>query len=347
MDELKMHKCIYCLQEKTSTHFKKSEHVLPKSFGKFKDNFTLRNKVCDECNQYFGDTIEIRLARGTYEGIKRYIHGIKKYSEFKGILNQSLLRIYLNENLYKGLILALKYSPCFDEIIVQPVPQIGFKKNDETYDYFDLAEKLPTKEKLEQHYVLQKNDSIHIVPDTAQQIAKTYLAEIGIKLKTTKLGPINLRTTSPDIMVKITSTIDNKIRRAVAKIAFNYFAYFNESSLLLTSQFNTIRNIILNGDEPSWPIIKIDTNPILENEKDTSIGRLGHIITLHDDINGSIIAQVSLFNLLRYSVILAKNFSGEKPKIGFGHFFDFTNKRIIDIQKSLLIIPKIKLILPY
>lgn len=47
-------KCIYCLEDKQSNYFKNREHVLPESFGSFKNNFTLKNMVCDVCNVFLG-----------------------------------------------------------------------------------------------------------------------------------------------------------------------------------------------------------------------------------------------------------------------------------------------------
>ena len=65
-------KCIYCLEDKPETSYKKVEHVIPQSFGVFKNNFTLNKVVCDDCNNYFGDNLEIDLARDTYEGHSRF-----------------------------------------------------------------------------------------------------------------------------------------------------------------------------------------------------------------------------------------------------------------------------------
>jgi len=62
-------KCIYCLKEKNSNEFRKREHVIPQMFGRFKNNLILRGLVCDNCNQYFGDNLELALGRDTIEGI--------------------------------------------------------------------------------------------------------------------------------------------------------------------------------------------------------------------------------------------------------------------------------------
>jgi hypothetical protein len=64
--------CIYCLQDQSQAFFTKVEHVVPQSFGRFENNFTLHGTVCDECNKYFGDNLEIALGRDTYEGGLRF-----------------------------------------------------------------------------------------------------------------------------------------------------------------------------------------------------------------------------------------------------------------------------------
>jgi len=40
--------CIYCQQHKSDDGFTKVEHVMPQSFGRFQNNFTLRNLACDD-----------------------------------------------------------------------------------------------------------------------------------------------------------------------------------------------------------------------------------------------------------------------------------------------------------
>ncbi len=70
--------CVYCLENKPISFFKKAEHVLPQSFGLFKNNFTLRKIVCDQRNEYFGNNLEIVLARDTYEGGLRFETNIKE-----------------------------------------------------------------------------------------------------------------------------------------------------------------------------------------------------------------------------------------------------------------------------
>jgi len=56
------------------------EHVISDAFGTFEpDTPVLHNTVCRNCNQYFGDHLEVRYARGAIEGLLRYYKGLKRH----------------------------------------------------------------------------------------------------------------------------------------------------------------------------------------------------------------------------------------------------------------------------
>ena len=50
--------CIYCLEDRPQSCFTKVEHVVPQSFGRFKNNLTLHEIVC---GRYFVPGIRIDL----------------------------------------------------------------------------------------------------------------------------------------------------------------------------------------------------------------------------------------------------------------------------------------------
>ena len=79
----------------------------------------------------------------------------------------------------------------------------------------------------------------------------------------------------------------------------------------------------------------MDDRPILADEPQGGESRLGHIITLNwASDNNSIIAQVSLFNMIRYRVSLAKDFTIlHRPfNIASGHFFNLGMRDIIPLS---------------
>lgn len=94
-------KCIYCLEDKDSGEFSR-DHVIPESFGTFKNNLTLIEKVCEECNCELGRQLEFYLGVATYEGIMRYDFNIKDPKDLKGKPYSSNVVIKVGEGKLKG-----------------------------------------------------------------------------------------------------------------------------------------------------------------------------------------------------------------------------------------------------
>jgi hypothetical protein len=122
--------CIYCLELRDTRSFSKSEHVLQKAFGGFKDTLVLRGVVCDDCNTYFGETIDLALSRDTLEGRMRFRYGILSSRKFKSLGKRSRIEVKATEGVYEGMMLEERHSEEKNEIVVAPVRQIGVKKKD-------------------------------------------------------------------------------------------------------------------------------------------------------------------------------------------------------------------------
>ena len=120
--------------------------------------------------------------------------------------------------------------------------------------------------------------------------------------------------------------------RAVAKIGFNYLAYWQGADFVLHKDFDVIRKFILSGDKTDFPLVRIEQNSVLRDEPIEGKRRTGHIVTIGWANDGvSIIAQVSLMNWVKYVICLARSFSGEQRDIKKGHFFNFPYKSIIPL----------------
>ncbi len=127
-------------------------------------------------------------------------------------------------------------------------------------------------------------------------------------------------------------TIDSKICRAVAKVGLNYFIYWNGASIAFLPDFDPIREFIRYGTKMKLPYFQIVEKPILEGEPIEGKRRLGHLITVNwADDKSSVLAQISLFNLNTYAVCLSHQFSGPKPNIRKGHFFNVGNSKIYEL----------------
>jgi len=317
--------CIYCLKEKNEDQFTHAEHVLPQSFGKFKNNFTLKN-VCNHCNQYFGNNLEICLARNTIEGLSRFGFGTKKKSDFKHTKQNISIKV-TEEGPFKNTIAFLEYSSEQKELIIKPYPQIGFKKiNSDDYEYF-LLETLAHKNEFEQ----QKYDfnDWRIYGCEKHNVDSVFKSK-GFVLRET--GTINNESVQNNILCEIKGRIDIKILRAVSKICFNYLAYWEDTDFVLRPEFNPIRNFILTGEQQEYSLAKIIDTPILSDENEP-LRRLGHIIILNWAIEkNAIFAKISIYNQLTYCVSLARNFMGKHKNIRRGHFFNIYDLEILEVR---------------
>lgn len=227
-------KCIYCKIDKEAGAYMNREHVVPESFGRFRDNLVLHSKVCDECNQFFGDSLEIRLARDTYEGLQRFTAGVKKPKDYRSSGRRSTLIIRMQEGPFKNAYAYLEYSADNDQLRLKPVEQIGFLRKDNLeYDFFPYND-FPSRQDLGLASYDLQNDRAFIVPSGDLERAKELLGSIGLSFK--EQGEvIDQRDGVENLLVEVTSTLDQTIKRCIAKIAFNYLAYWNETPVLLRS----------------------------------------------------------------------------------------------------------------
>jgi len=326
--------CIYCLKDEAQASFKKREHVLPQSFGLFENNFTLNGVVCDSCNKFFGDNLELHLARGTLEGGKRFEHGVKASKEFKSFGKRDPTIIQVNEGPFAGSYAYKIYSKEQRRVVITPAPQVGFLiKGTDKFDYYRL-ENIPNIDELRQKgYDIDSPKGI-FVPSKYYEIAKKALNERGISFKALEEQDCSLQA-DQHWECKVTGTIDDKVMRAIAKIAFNYLAFWQKSEFVLHEDFNIIREFVLNGKKPGYPLVRIMNKPILGDEPVIGKRRSCHMVTSNWAADGvSIVSQVSLFNWITYVVCLAREFSGAHKDIKRGHFFDFNSHSILELSKE-------------
>jgi HNH endonuclease len=324
-------RCIYCLEDKSEEHYRKAEHVVPQSFGRFQNNFTLHRTVCDSCNQFFGDTLELSLARDTMEGHARVDHGLQKPTAFKTIRRDSRLSFRIAEGAYAGCHAYRVYSSEEGKVILLPYPQIGFWLSSKNAYEFYRIDDIPPRAELDRMGFDSRHPKaifgVEIDPDT--MTAKLAERAISFHVK----GEIPRGENARDILVTVDGTIDNIIWRAVAKIAFNYLAHRQGATFALHPAFDTVRRYVRLGQEPTDAITDAIETAILADEPIEGLRRLGHLITTNIAQDGkSIVAQVSLFNHLTYRVCLARDFCGTIPAtIRQGHLFDVTNLKILEL----------------
>ena len=327
-DDLRTFKCIYCLRELDRRSYTKVEHVLPQSFGTFEQNFTLLEVVCDECNHYFGNNLEIYLARDTYEGHLRFTHGFRDASDFKEVARSSRIAIKCVEGEYAGRYLSRRYAKDKGTVEVTLLPQVGFLIAEGHYEYFPL-DIIPSLALLqEKGFNGNRPQSIHGLAISPEALEKM-LADLGIPFRVTDFD--SAKDAPDSILCEFEGTIDHVIRRAIAKISFNYLAYWQGAAFLHRPEFDMARRYIRCGTLPDYPMMSIDEVAILQNEPLEGPRVLGHIITTAWTTVHSALAQVSLFNWLTYRISLTKEFDEPRPEIRRGHIFDPVNRKIHEL----------------
>lgn len=116
-------RCIFCLELRDGADFN-VEHVIPRAFGAFTNNFTLTDCVCRNCNAFFGNVLELFLARGSIEALRRFQYGVKPAEEV-GELRKEVYFTIAAEGPWKGAYLVLKAEE--NMLRIDLVPQVGFR----------------------------------------------------------------------------------------------------------------------------------------------------------------------------------------------------------------------------
>lgn len=211
---------------------------------------------------------------------------------------------------------------------VRLIPQLGFPRKDTGgYVYFTLSE---IKKGLELDNLNVGNGiEVKIIANTKDEYEEliSFLKEINMPFgEERKFSSIKLD--NGKLNVNIEFIIDTILARGVAKIGFNYMANMCGGTFACHDDFNMIRQFIRYDKTPLGELretIEPSNQPILEDES-SNRRRLGHILGLMWDIKRRhVLAKVSLFNSITWTVMLAKDFSGIFREIKSGHFYDIQN----------------------
>jgi hypothetical protein len=332
--------CIYCLQDKSADCFQNRDHVMPQCFGKFApENLVLRNAVCDECNQYFGNKIELYLGRDTIEGIERYKHGIKPEKQPK----HKRLKFKIAEGVLAGIIVTPKYSGDKEIIDNEPLLQVGIiNKTGDKFVYYEPHD-IPDAASLESQGRSLKGLRCDFIAKDDKEL--NFLIE-----KLRKKGYKNIKLEQarewPECVRKRNSTlvaghiqIDRIIYRGLSKIAFNYLCYIKGVDFVLVEDFNPIREFIRFDRGNADQFFFVNQPPILHNDRILGIRETrGHLIVI--GWKGlSLQVRLSPFNLNTYLVRLCNNFHGIWMPIKNGHHFDvasWTINQLMSVNRRLL-----------
>ena len=330
-------KCIYCLRDVPDGDFT-TEHVLSKAFGIFKKNLTLPDMVCSTCSQFFGDHIERVVARDSIEALHRIQHRVKPVEEIYNMPENRLTFTAALPGEWDGLRLALVAED--GDAVVTPVPQVGLPRREDTGWIFLIESELTDLQRpLPDDFDRQGDISVIGPTHEIQQRLIGLLRERGVHFH--EKGDFALpRPESDQIAVYVRTKIDPVVKRCIAKYAFNYLAYVMGREFALLPDFDATRAYIRHDVFPGYPVVLADDVPILRTDTRVRRQTNGHLLTLNwTRDRRHIVAQVSLFNHIRYRVTLARGFSGLWRPICSGHHFDLEKHQVSSLVATSLKVP--------
>jgi len=327
-------RCIYCSPIQPVEVPYSREHVIPEAFGSFHNNLVLNEGVCKNCNQHFGNTIDLLFSRGSAEGLLRFDYQLKSPQETHKILKNRVSHSLERDDRFDGL--KMEFGGQDGRLVVFLVPQVGFPKIDGSkYVYLsenelnDLSTPLPEGIDKDRGFLLFNSEA-------TEERLNHALKKRGIVFNNTIEEDQLPLQTGEEVDVKITAIVDEMILRCIAKISFNYLTKSAGIDFVVTSQFDPIRNYIRHGHRPNYEIVRPTDTPIpIFNSLGVS-QKVGHIITVDWPSNSErILGQVSLFNFSTYEIILSSRYSGIWRPVRSGHLFNLRDRKILRLSKAL------------
>lgn len=309
--------CIYC-GNTNNPDFKGREHVLPQSFGTFGSKTPTLNCVCDKCNDFFKKELDQILARETLEGITRYKKGIFS----REMRSQKGMHFSLGEGEETGEFAGVLIGGVDGKTgkLLPPISQFHvLNKKTGEWDKF-------TKEQIKD---LRLSEDIYgkggerqckiFAPSSEEHDAVVEeLKRAGIPYREhERFQPEFLKDKKDsdkiELPVEVRGVIDKVRKRALAKILFNFAAYYLGADEVLKSQWDKVRQFIRFDGET---IKGRFTNKLFWTGQETDNLRFaGDSYNIRiENQNGNVVGVIQLYNLFTYEFILIENYSVPQEK---------------------------------
>jgi len=322
-----LHECIYCRRLLSAAEFNR-EHVISDAFGTFEpDTPVLHNAVCRDCNQHFGDHLEVRYTRGAIESLLRYYKGLKTASG--SVVKLPFVEVKLPPGTdWSGVRLGLRVE---DSVRIALLPQVAFRRKSDGCPVHITAHEIERGALDDTSDLDTSNARFFTASQEERDFLISKLREQGIaftKLEEFK-APAGLFD-GGDVEVELTITVNKGIRRCVAKFAFNYLVYECGVPFGLRTDFDPIRRFIRYGEIGEEQLVVENARPALTNWMTD-----GHLVEEHVVAfawvppNGlDLVGQITLFNFMSYNVMLARGYGGLVRPAPKGLRYDIRTRRV-------------------
>ena len=285
--------CIYCGSTEPRAG---REHVVPQGLGMFAQNWTLLTEVCDSCNKYFGRELDLQISRDSIEAYLRIASGLKPARAADKLMHRRMKATLLADGLFDGVRVRMKPTDKGDDILPVPAAQVGFRRPGQ--DWVSLTEREWSREAIAAAGA-GSNVEVRLVAESGElDRLRNKLAGFGCEISETDRAleqvPEGRATVQFDFAV------DTTMRRAAAKIAFNYAARVLGGDVMRRSDFDAIREFVRNGIEP-YPMVAAQDVSILVGPE--AANTQTHAVGIAWAAEKRLLAgAVSLFNKVTYGV---------------------------------------------
>lgn len=287
----------------------------------FEQNWTL-DCVCDECNKYFADYLELALGRDSREALFRIELGLKGAAGAAELLNRRLTTTLQDPGQFHGIRVILAPSADGSDVVPVPVPQVGFRRQGEEWVF--LLERELTPERLQELAGGPVEIRIHGVGPDCYRL-KERLAALGIEFQESHRLLDQPITEQATMTVVHDIDVDETIVRAACKIGFNYATKILGPDVVRRPSFEAARRFVRYGEAPVR-IATVQQLSVLVGP-DAASARV-HACGIGWD-RGYLVVLVSLFNEVSYGMRLCAATETE-----FGatrHIFDPLARTIYEV----------------
>ncbi len=310
--------CIYCGSAEPPT---KREHVMSRALGTFEHNWTL-GCVCDSCNQYFANNLELPLGRDSREALLRIDLGLRPACAASDLLNRRVRMTLQDPGRFDGIRLMLQPSEDGGEALPVPVPQVALRREGGEWRFLVERELVP-ENLAEFRAATAVEIRIYGVGADCQRL-KERLTRLGIEFEEGHRLTNQPVTEQASLTVVHDIDVDETLVRAACKIVFNYAAKVLGPDIVRHARFDAARRFVRYGEAPIR-LATVQRLSILVGP-DAESARV-HACGLGWD-RGYLIGLVSLFNEITYGIRLCQ--AERYEFIEARHFFDPLTRTITE-----------------
>jgi uncharacterized protein len=286
---------------------------MSRALGTFAQNWTL-GCVCDSCNHYFANNLELALGRDSREALLRIELGLRPPSAASDLLNRRVKMSLQDSGHFDGIRVVLQPSEDGTETVPVPVPQVAVRRGGDAWRF--LLEKELTPQNLDEFRAAASVEiRIYGVGADCQRL-KERLKTLGIAFEENKHLRNEPITEQASLTVVHVINVDETLVRAACKIVFNYAAKMLGTEVVRDRRFDAARRFVRYGDAPvrlaTVQRLSVLVGPNAESAK-------VHACGLGWD-SGYLVGLASLFNEVTYGIRLCR--AEPQEFVEARHFFD-------------------------